>query len=138
MDFGKYLINYGCLGIITHIGVDLVPAYMIMKSIYQNLTWETLFAGDNFDNVMKKNDYISFFFRWNDRVMDQVWLGNKYQIGEYDPEKQETYLNSTHIKDNCICPIEEDNPERMVKTGPGRWDTKLAHYYSDEGHNMQG
>ena len=49
-DFDSYLINFGGLGVVTAMAIKVEPKFMVFKSIYQDLEWDTLFA--NFDEIM--------------------------------------------------------------------------------------
>jgi alditol oxidase len=66
-NFNSYLMNFGGIGIITAVTIRVEPKYMVHKSIYQDMSWNTLFQ--NFDDIMLKNDYLSFFMDWRDEKM---------------------------------------------------------------------
>lgn len=62
--FESYLYNFGGMGVITEMTMRLVPTFMVSKSIYQNLQWNVLFDPENFDTIMHRQDFLSFFCTW--------------------------------------------------------------------------
>jgi xylitol oxidase len=77
-NFSSYLINFGGLGVITSMTIRLVPTFLVSKSIYENLQWDVLFDKKNFDTIMHRQDFLSFFCTWERREMTSVWVGKKY------------------------------------------------------------
>ena len=41
-NFSKYLINFGSIGVITSMKIQLVPKFNIHKAIYTDLWWDQL------------------------------------------------------------------------------------------------
>jgi len=63
-NFSDFLINFGALGVVTSMTIRLEPKFFVHKEIYENLTFDALFA--NLDDIMKNPsiDYLSLFTTW--------------------------------------------------------------------------
>ena len=102
--FWNYLFNFGGLGVITSMSMVLVPKFMVNKSVYQDLYWDTLFKKDVFDTVMHRQDFLSFFTDWKERKMNSVWVGKKYMPNETPPAYEQDYFGAPHINSDRIHP----------------------------------
>ena len=62
--------------------------------------------------------------------MYQVWLGQKYKVGEQAPAFQSTYYGAKHIVSptNQIHMISTMDPEACVICGGGEWKDKIYHF----------
>jgi xylitol oxidase len=78
--FSMLLINYGLIGIITEITIELQPAFMVQKCIFNNLNWDVLFAEGNLKKICFDQDYLTFFTNWKERSMYQVWSSRQFRL----------------------------------------------------------
>ena len=51
-DFERYLLNFGSIGVITSMKMQLVPKFNVHKAIYTDLTWESLES--NLEEITQK------------------------------------------------------------------------------------
>lgn len=131
-DFDHFLMNWGVLGIVTSMTMGLVPHFNVMKGIYNDLKWDVLFNKDTFNEVMRKQDFLSFFISWKERHMDSVWVGRKFLPNEPLPPFVETYYGAPHIKTEKQHPVRERDPDPCVFPGPGPWTHKIIHFLPEK------
>lgn len=138
--FKNYLISFGGLGVITSMTMRLVSTFMVSKSIYQNLQWDVLFHKDNFDDIMHRHDFLSFFCTWQAREMTSVWVGNKYFAGETVPERILDYHGAKPINTptNTIHPVPGRDSSPCVSPGEGLWREKIYHFKPDKPPSSAG
>ena len=55
--FKHYLINFGGLGIITHMTMKVMPRYMVYKSVYHSLKFKDFIA--NYDEIEHKKNFVA-------------------------------------------------------------------------------
>jgi len=66
-NFKNYIINFGAVGIITKMSMEIERSYMIRKSIYSDLKWDVLFK--NYNEVMESSYNIALFVDYPNRSM---------------------------------------------------------------------
>ncbi|WP_431967753.1 FAD-binding protein [Actinacidiphila sp. bgisy160] len=71
-DFDGSVVALGALGVVTQLTLDLVPAFAVRQTVYEDMPGEQF--RENFDAVMSAGYSVSVFTRWRDRAADQVWL----------------------------------------------------------------
>ena len=118
-DFEHFLMSWGVLGIVTCMTMSLVPRFNVMKGLYNDLKWDVLFNTQTFNEVMRKQDFLSFFISWKDRHMDSVWVGRKYMPNEKQPPFVDNYYGAPHIKTEKQHPIRDYDPDACIFPGPG-------------------
>ena len=82
-QFPGAVISLGCLGIVTSLTLDVVPAYQISQTVYENLAHDRL--DDGFDAIMSGGYSVSLFTDWQRPVFDQVW--RKSRVETPDPHR---------------------------------------------------
>ena len=131
--FKHYLINLGGLGIITSMTIKLVDKFMVNKSIYLDLPWDTLFQKENLDQIMHRQEYLSFFTKWKSRKMDSVWIGKRYMPDQDPPEFEGEFFGAKHLNNAAkrIHPNQDRDPTPCVTYGNGLWSQKIYHFLPD-------
>ena len=137
-NFGHYLVNFGGLGVITSMTIVLVEKFMVNKSIYQDLQWDTLFKKENFDKIMHNQDFLSFFTNWRERKMTSVWVGKKYYPNETAPPYEAEYFGAKHIATPNIHPVPGRDSDPCVVVGNGLWKDKIYHFLPDKPPSSAG
>ncbi|MGW1840197.1 FAD-binding protein [Streptomyces sp. NPDC002067] len=74
-EFAGSVVALGALGIVTHLTLDVVPAFDVQQWVYEGLPTETLRA--RFPEVMSAGYSVSVFTRWRGESLEQVWLKRK-------------------------------------------------------------
>jgi hypothetical protein len=77
-NFYLYIHSFGGAGIITRMSMTVLPRFHVFKSIYRNLSWDTIADDVTFDQLEKSSDYLSLFNNWEKREFTSVWRGIKY------------------------------------------------------------
>ena len=55
--FWYYLLSFGTLGIVTKMTLAIVPEFMVLKSIFVNIGWDTLKSQEGLDKLFKAHPY---------------------------------------------------------------------------------
>ncbi|HBU41401.1 MAG TPA: FAD-binding protein, partial [Microbacterium sp.] len=72
-QFDGAVVALGALGIVTHLTLELEPAYEIAQTVYDGARWDDVLAG--FDAITGAGDSVSLFTSWQDAdTIDQVWV----------------------------------------------------------------
>ena len=71
-----YIINFGCLGVITSMTIQLDKSYKVHKSIFLDMPFEAA------PKIMKDKDidYLSLFTNFSDQKFNSVWVGSKSKM----------------------------------------------------------
>ena len=119
VNFTEHLLNFGAIGIITTMTIQLVPYYDVHKSIYLNLQFSTLFSHSASILLSKDIDYLSLFTNFDSRSFNSVWVGSK-------SKKVEFYgLLETTQK---VHPVPGMDSAPCVGGGRGPWNEKIYHF----------
>jgi xylitol oxidase len=78
-DFEGNVVHLGALGIVAELSLDVVPAFSIYQSVFQDLPFSSLSA--NFEAIMSAAYSVSLFTDWASGQIDQIWLKSREPIG---------------------------------------------------------
>ena len=70
--FDGVVVNLGGLGIITKMVLDIQPTYDVRQDIFLDLPLDNVV--ENFDEIMSSGYSVSLFTKWQDDIVDQVWI----------------------------------------------------------------
>ncbi|MCS7461349.1 FAD-binding protein [Paenibacillus doosanensis] len=73
------VVNLGGLGVVTKLTLDIVPAFQISQSVYDDLAFERL--QDHFDDITSSAYSVSLFTDWKQPAFNQVWVKQKLEDG---------------------------------------------------------
>src|SRR4051795_9122352 len=73
-DFDGMVVGLGALGAVTRLTLDVEPAYEVAQRVFEDLSWDTLFA--SFDEITAAGYSVSLFTRWGPAV-DMVWVKSR-------------------------------------------------------------
>ncbi|MEU1623315.1 FAD-binding protein [Streptomyces sp. NPDC005722] len=124
--FDGSVVALGALGVVTRLTLDLVPAFAVRQTVYEDMPGEE-FRG-NFDAVMAAGYSVSVFTRWRDRAADQVWLKERVDADGAEPAPR-TWFGATAA----------DGPRHPIPGMPGThctpqqglagpWYARLPHF----------
>ena len=71
-EFGGAVVALGSLGIITSLGLDLVPAFDLRQYVYEDVPLDQAIA--SLDEIFAAAYSVSLFTDWRRPVIRQVWL----------------------------------------------------------------
>lgn len=109
-----YIINFGCLGVITNMTIQLVKSYKVHKSIFLDMPFE------NATKIMRDKDidYLSMFTNFSDRKFNSVWVGSKSKMVKLPGLKETQKVHPVPGMDNSCC----------TSAGKGPWNEKIYHF----------
>ena len=70
-DFEGAVVGLGAVGVVSKVTLDIAPAFRMRQEIYERLPVADVEA--NFDAIFSSSYSVSFFTRWQNGVVDQVW-----------------------------------------------------------------
>ena len=125
-QFEGMIVALGGLGVVTAVTLDLVPAFSMQQQVYRQLPLSTLVA--HFDEIMRSGYSVSLFTRWQDQIIDQVWIKQILPDGQPVP-LEPTWLGAT-LATVDIHPVEALLPDTITTQRgiPGPWYERLPHF----------
>ena len=113
------------LGVVTHLTLELEPAYEIAQTVYDGARWDDVLAG--FDAITGAGDSVSLFTSWQDAdTIDQVWV--KARPGRANADA--VLAAGGREADGPRHPVPGVGPEPCTVQGgvPGPWHSRLPHF----------
>lgn len=125
-DFDGSVVALGALGVVTRLTLDLVPAFAVRQTVYEDMPREEF--RENFHAVMSAGYSVSGFTRWRERAADQVWLKERVEADGTEPAPR-TWFGATAA----------DGPRHPIPGMPGThctpqqglvgpWYARLPHF----------
>jgi xylitol oxidase len=125
-DFDGLVVGLGALGAVTHITLDVRPAYEVKQRVFEGLSWKALY--DHFDEITSCGYSVSIFTRWG-QTNDQVWVKSRTD----EPDRVEDDLFGAVAATVDRHPIIELDPTPCTPQlgRPGLWYDRLPHFRMD-------
>lgn len=123
-DFDGAVVALGALGAVTHLELDVEPAYEVRQHVFERARWDAV-LGD-LDAVTGAGDSVSLFTTWaSPDVIDQVWV--KSRVGRAAPDLAAT---GAAPADGPRHPIPGVAPEPCTPQQgvAGPWYDRLPHF----------
>jgi alditol oxidase len=138
-DFRAIVVGLGGFGVVTHLTLDIRPAYTVRQDIYENLPVSQL--ADKFDSIMALGYSVSLFTDWQGDHVNQLWI--KRLISEHETVVAEPELYGAQLSAVKRHPIPDKSAEicndQLGAAGP--WHERLPHFRVDgigqEGTELQ-
>ena len=73
-DFEGMVVGLGALGVVTHLTLDVEPAYEVRQRVFEGLAWDMLL--EHFEEIAASGYSVSVLTRWGTQV-DQVWVRSR-------------------------------------------------------------
>ena len=124
-EFDGAVVGLGALGVVTHLTLELEPAYEIAQTVYDGARWDDVLAG--FDAITGAGDSVSLFTSWQDAdTIDQVWV--KARPGRANADA--VLAVGGREADGPRHPVPGVGPEPCTVQGgvPGPWHSRLPHF----------
>jgi xylitol oxidase len=124
--FNGVVVSLGCLGLITKVTLDLVPAFHVRQDVYLDLPMSQL--EKNFKEVMSGAYSVSLFTDWQTDTINQVWKKTVTRDDDNSVAAPE-YFGATLANRN-VHPIIELSAENCTdQMGvPAPWYMRLPHF----------
>ncbi len=125
-DFPGTVVGLGALGLISKLTLDLLPTFEVAQTVYRNLPLAQLL--ENFDDIASQGYSVSFFTRWQEDNISQVWIkrrstGNDH--GELDTTVYGAALATENLRP--VGDSAENNCTEQIGI-PGPWHERLPHF----------
>lgn len=123
-DFSGSVVALGALGVVTHLDLDVEPAYEVAQTVFEGARWDAV-LGD-LDAVTGAGDSVSLFTTWADAdAVDQVWVKSRTGRAPAD-----LGFAGARPADGPRHPIPGIDPQPCTEQGgvPGPWFERLAHF----------
>jgi xylitol oxidase len=112
--------------VVTHVTLDIAPAFAMRQDVYENLALAQLEA--NFDEIMSLAYSVSLFTDWQGPRFNQLWVKRRVTEGEaYTPPAE---LFGATLAAGPLHPIPGASPVNCTpQMGvPGPWHERLPHF----------
>ncbi|TYP79299.1 FAD-binding protein [Paenibacillus methanolicus] len=141
-DFEGAVVGIGGLGIVTMLTLDVVPAFQISQTVYDELPLSAL--DGRIDDLFSAAYSVSLFTDWTSPAFNQVWVKRKV-AGE---GVEAAWAESTEFFGAQPAPVKRHpvpgqsavNCSEQLGT-PGPWYERLPHFRMDftpsAGHELQ-
>jgi xylitol oxidase len=120
-DFEGIVVGLGATGAVTHVTLDVEPAYEVSQRVFEGLAWDALF--DHFDAVMALGDSVSLFTCWGEAI-DQVWVK---QRATGRPAADVFGARPAASERNPVPGMDPVNATMQLGR-PGAWSDRLPHF----------
>lgn len=75
-DFDGAIVALGALGVVTHLDLDVEPAFEVSQTVWEDARWDDVL--EDLDAVTASGRSVSLFTTWQDRdLIDQVWVKSR-------------------------------------------------------------
>jgi alditol oxidase len=124
--FNGAVVSLGCLGVVTKLTLDLVPAFDVRQDVFLNLPMAHLKT--NLVELMSGGYSVSLFTDWQSDSINQVWVKNAVKSGAPFESRGEYYGAAS--ADRNVHPILSMSPENCTEQMgvPGPWYERLPHF----------
>ncbi|MDZ8170495.1 D-arabinono-1,4-lactone oxidase [Microbacterium xanthum] len=124
-DFAGAVVGLGALGVITHLTLEVEPAYEIAQTVFEGARWDDVLS--RLDAVTGAGDSVSMFTTWQDPdAIGQVWV--KARPGRADHDALRGI--GARPADGPRHPLPGIDPTPCTVQGgePGPWFARLPHF----------
>jgi xylitol oxidase len=124
--FNGMVVHLGALGVVTRLSLAIVPAFEVSQRVYENMRFEVIER--DLDAVTQTAYSISFFTKWQDRIIDQVWL--KELAARNNCGWLATDFYGAKPAETKLHPIKQLSAEPCTEQlgVPGPWHERLVHF----------
>jgi xylitol oxidase len=123
--FDGAVVSLGGLGMITRMVLDIQPGYNARQDLFLDLPLSSVL--ENFDEIMATGYSVSLFTKWQNDIVDQVWI--KRRVDRPVDNLGATFFGGKKCPKNIHPIIElsaESCTDQLGKVGP--WYDRLPHF----------
>lgn len=127
------VVGLGGLGVVTKLELDIVPAYRVSQTVYDDLPLSAL-ADDGLDEIFSAAYSVSLFTTWQKPAFDQVWVKRRLDGPETGEEVRSA---SDFFGARAAAAKRHPVPGQSAvncseQSGiPGPWHERLPHFRMD-------
>jgi xylitol oxidase len=78
-DYDGAVVSLGALGVVTHVCLDVVPAFELRQYVFEQLPWSVVEA--DLDAILAGGYSVSLFTTWDEPAVGQVWVKTRDEHG---------------------------------------------------------
>ncbi|MBV6647958.1 MAG: FAD-binding protein [Cyclobacteriaceae bacterium] len=123
--FDGVVVNLGGIGLITRLDLEVMPTFDAFQNIYLDLPIKNVI--NHFDEIMASGYSVSLFTKWQNDIIDQVWIKQRSDGATTDFG---TEFFGGSASDRNVHPIidlsAESCTDQMGEIGP--WYERLPHF----------
>ncbi|GAA5031581.1 D-arabinono-1,4-lactone oxidase [Microbacterium fluvii] len=122
--FAGAVVALGALGAVTHLEIDVEPAYEVAQTVYEDAAWDAILS--DLDGVTSAGDSVSLFTTWRSaQRVDQIWVKRRADRGRPAPA-----VAGASRAAGKRHPIPGISPDPCTSQGgvPGPWFDRLPHF----------
>ncbi|MFB4273144.1 FAD-binding protein [Nonomuraea sp. GTA35] len=134
--FDGTVVGLGALGVVTHLTLDLVPAYEMRQQVYKGLPLDAL--DDHFGELVSSAYSVCLFTDWSAPRLTQIWIGERLDEPPADVAKLPWF---TALPADGPCHPVDGMPAASCTEQlgvPGRWHERLPHFRPDHEPSSAG
>ncbi|MFC4561740.1 FAD-binding protein [Nocardiopsis mangrovi] len=127
--FDGAVVALGTLGIVTHLTLDVVPAFDVYQRVYEGLPLNAL--DEHFTDITSAGYSVSMFTGWRGPAIDQVWVKRRTDSpGDGAPDPG---AFGARAADGPRHPVPGVSPRSCTEQlgVPGPWFERLPHFRPD-------
>ena len=124
-DFAGAVVGLGALGVVTHLTLEVEPAYEIAQTVFEGVRWDDVLP--EISAVTGAGDSVSMFTTWQDAdAIGQVWVKARPGHADHDALRA---LGGREA-DGPRHPLPGIDPAPCTVQGgePGPWFARLPHF----------
>lgn len=127
--FAGGVVALGALGIVTAVTLDLVPAFEVAQTVYENLAFDQL--EDHVQEIFGAAYSVSLFTDWQHGRAAQLWLKQTLD-GNMQASDVEQFFGATR-QTQKLHPLAGMSPENCTEQlgHAGPWYDRLPHFRHD-------
>uniref|UniRef100_A0A914DIE8 FAD-binding PCMH-type domain-containing protein n=1 Tax=Acrobeloides nanus TaxID=290746 RepID=A0A914DIE8_9BILA len=126
-EFYGMVVHLGGIGVVTKLVLDVQPVYMMKQMVYENLRFDQL--KDHFIDIMSSGYSVSLYTKWQDKMLDQVWVKRRVEHGKENDYEKELF-GAKQAKENLVFGMDAGNTtDQCGIVGP--WHERLPHFKLD-------
>lgn len=127
--FAGAVVALGALGIVTAVTLDLVPAFEVAQTVYENLAFDQL--EDHVQEIFGAAYSVSLFTDWQHGRAAQLWLKQTLD-GNMQASDVEQFFGATRQMQK-LHPLAGMSPENCTEQlgHAGPWYDRLPHFRHD-------
>jgi alditol oxidase len=124
--FAGGVLALGCLGVVTHLTLDIEPSYDVQQFVYEDLPRDQL--DEHLDDIMASDYSVSLFSTWRHPSFEMVW--RKHRVDRSGSITADPGWMGARLADRPRNPIPDLSGENCTEQlgVPGPWHERLPHF----------
>ena len=128
--FPGAVVALGALGIVTSLTLDLIPAFLVAQTVYENLPFHEL--EHSLIDIFSAGYSVSLFTDWQRHRATQAWIKRKVDNSGEPAHIPDAFFDAT-LQTTKLHPLPGHSAENCTEqlNLPGAWHDRLPHFRMD-------